>query len=119
MIMLSEIDKIKHPQHLLSFFQRFKLQIQNDIEVFNETFNKNEEITIDGDSLLSIICFMLCRMKAKIDVIYAQLMVLHVVYGESILTEHDTASYIVTAMLASIDYLKSQEFKEIVNGEEI
>ena len=50
---------------------------------------------------------MLCKMKGKLPDIHAQLVFMEVVYGDSILTEYDSASYIITAMMAAIDYLKS------------
>jgi hypothetical protein len=47
-------------------------------------------------------------MKAKLPEIHAQLLLLQIVYGDSIMTEYDSASYIIAAMMAAIDYLRSE-----------
>ena len=110
LIMLSEVDRIGHPKRMLRFLETLKTQIENDIEFHSQLFGCTKPTTIDGDNLLSILCFMLCRMKFKLGDLHAQLMVLHVVYGDGLMTEHDSASYMVTALAAAIDYLSTQEF---------
>ena len=75
-----------------------------------------EKNVIDGDNLLSIICYMLYKMKGKVGEIHGQLMVLKGVYGEGALVEYDSASYMVTAMFVALEYLGSEEGRREIEG---
>lgn len=49
-------------------------------------------------------------MKPKLLEMYTQIQMLLVVYGDSINTQFESASYMVTAFQASFDHFSSDEF---------
>lgn len=55
-------------------------------------------------------CFLLCRLKPKLLEIYSQIVLLTVVYGDSVNLVFETASYMVTTFQAGFDHFSSPEF---------
>lgn len=72
------------PRKTLEQLNKIKANICNDIENYHETFKTGQQYTIDGDNLLSIICFMLCKLRVKLLPIYCQLELLFVAYGDNL-----------------------------------
>ena len=60
--------------------------------------------------MLGIICFMLCKLRAKMLDIYCQIQLLAVAYGDNLASIFESASYMVSTMSAAFDYLSSPEF---------
>lgn len=65
---------------------------------------------IDGDNLLSIISFLICRMKPKIVEIYTQLHLLNSIFGDDAQAIFDDASYLLISFIGAFEFLTSSEF---------
>lgn len=102
LLLLSTIDRVTNPTRLLKFMEQLKDQICNDIDYFHRFYETDENCTVDGDNLIGILCFLICRMKAKLPEIYAQIAFLRVVYGDEVTLSFESASYMVTAFMATL-----------------
>ena len=60
--------------------------------------------------MLGIICFMLCKLKAKMLNLYCQIQLLSVAYGDNLASAFESASYMVSTMSAAFDYLSNPDF---------
>jgi hypothetical protein len=60
--------------------------------------------------MLGIMCFMLCKLKAKMLHIFCQLQLLSVAYGDNLASAFESASYMVSAINAAFDFLASPDF---------
>jgi hypothetical protein len=94
--------------------EKLKDQICNDIDYYHKFYETGEQFTVDGDNLLGILCFLVCRMKAKLPEIYSQIMFLRVAYGEEVTLIYESASYMVTAFMATFEFIESPDFKQII-----
>jgi|JI6StandDraft_1071083.scaffolds.fasta_scaffold08592_7 hypothetical protein len=99
--MLADMDRVTNPRSLLRFLERLKDQICNDIDFYHKLFETGQQFTVDGDNLLGILCFLVCRMKAKLPELQSQIMFLRVAYGDEVTMLYDAASYMVTAFMAA------------------
>lgn len=110
LLLLSAIDRITNPKELLKFMERLKDQICNDIDYFHRFYETGENCTVDGDNLIGILCFLVCRMKAKLPEIYAQIAFLRVAFGDDLTLSYESASYMVTAFMATLEYIETEDF---------
>ena len=60
--------------------------------------------------MLGIVCFMLCKLRAKLLAIFCQLQLLFVAYGDNLASVFESASYMVSTITAAFDYLASEDF---------
>jgi hypothetical protein len=65
LLILGDIDHIKNPQEILASLVKIKNSICEDID--NYHYNKtNKKYFLDTNQLFSILCFLLCKLKAKL-----------------------------------------------------
>lgn len=98
------MDRLTSPKRLLETLESLKEQICNDIDQYHQLFKTNKRYKIDGDNLLGILCFILCRMKPKLLEVYCQIMLLVIIYGDSVNLIFESASYMITAFQASFEH---------------
>lgn len=84
LITLEDVDQITSPQKLLDLLESLKNHICNDIDQFHQLFKSDKSYKIDGDNLLGIICFLICRLKPKLLEMHTQIAILSVIYGEDV-----------------------------------
>lgn len=65
---------------------------------------------INGDNIMGIVAYLLCKVVSKIDEIYTVLMFLKLVYGEIIFYGLDVGSYMYSTITGAIEFLEGKDF---------
>ena len=81
-MLLSDIDRHLHPSKFFNHLEKIKNEICNDIDEYYRALGQEKAFKIDGDNILGIICFLICRMKAKLKEIYASISLFSAIQGE-------------------------------------
>ena len=82
-----------------------KISICRDIDNFHSLEQKGEFYEVDSDNIMGIITYLLCRMGQKIDEIEIQLLVLRLVYGDSVYFSMGISSYMYSTIIGGKEYL--------------
>lgn len=107
---LSELPMKVKPSDLLSHLENIKNCICIDIDQYHKLAEKGEVYEINGDNIMGIVAYLICKVAFKVDEISTVLLFLKLIYGEIIFYGMDVGSYMYSTISGAIEYLESKDF---------